>query len=189
MQKGMTLTQVFVEKGVSGSKALLERPEGAKLAAKLQAGDVLITPKLDRMFRSALDALNMPARFRDAKVSLHMIDLGGDVMGNGIAKLVFTILSAVAEAERDRIRERIRDVKSDQKKRHRYLGGKIPFGWQLATGGELATNQSQQDAIRCMIALRNGGKSLRSIASIMRKAGFQLSHEGVKKIILAHQGC
>jgi hypothetical protein len=36
-----------------------------------------------------------------------MIDLGGDVTGNGIAKLVFTILSAVAEAERDRIRERI----------------------------------------------------------------------------------
>jgi putative DNA-invertase from lambdoid prophage Rac len=31
------------------------------------------------------------------------IDLGGDVTGNGISKLVFTILSAVAEAERDRI--------------------------------------------------------------------------------------
>jgi putative DNA-invertase from lambdoid prophage Rac len=34
-----------------------------------------------------------------------MIDLGSDVTGNGISKLVFTILSAVAEAERDRIRE------------------------------------------------------------------------------------
>jgi DNA invertase Pin-like site-specific DNA recombinase len=42
-----------------------------------------------------------------------MIDLGGDVTGNGVSKLVFTILSAVAEAERDRIRERIRDVKAE----------------------------------------------------------------------------
>jgi len=33
------------------------------------------------------------------------------------------LLSAVAEAERDRIRERIRDVKADQRKRRRYLGG------------------------------------------------------------------
>ena len=39
------------------------------------------------------------------------IDLGGDVTGNGISKLVFTILSAVAENERDRIRERVRDAK------------------------------------------------------------------------------
>ena len=46
-------------------------------------------------------------------VSLHMIDLGGDVTGDGISKLVFTILSAVAEAERDRIRERIWDIKDD----------------------------------------------------------------------------
>jgi hypothetical protein len=36
----------------------------------------------------------------------------GNVTGDGISKLVFTILSAVAEAERDRIRERIRDVKA-----------------------------------------------------------------------------
>src|SRR5215207_3306661 len=31
-----------------------------------------------------------------------MLDLGGDVTGNGISKRVFTILSAVAENERDR---------------------------------------------------------------------------------------
>jgi hypothetical protein len=53
-----------------------------------------------------------------------MIDLGGDVTGNGISKLVFTILSAVAEAKRDRIR----DVKADQRNRRRYLGGIVPFG-------------------------------------------------------------
>jgi hypothetical protein len=40
------------------------------------------------------------------KIALHMIDLDGDVTGNGISKLVFTILSALTENERDRIRER-----------------------------------------------------------------------------------
>jgi DNA invertase Pin-like site-specific DNA recombinase len=39
------------------------------------------------------------------------------VTGSGIAKLVFTILSAVAESERDRIKERISAVKADERRR------------------------------------------------------------------------
>ena len=50
--------------------------------------------------------------------------LGGEVAGNGISKLVFAIISAVAEAERDRIVQRSLDVKSDQRRRGRHLGGK-----------------------------------------------------------------
>ena len=63
---GLTTDKVFVERGVSGSKPLADRPEGGKLLAQLKPGDVVITPKLDRMFRSALDALavlgNLKAR-------------------------------------------------------------------------------------------------------------------------------
>ena len=82
----------------------------------------MITPKLDRMFRSALDALDVLAKLKAAGISLHMIDLGGDITGNGVSKLVFTILSAVAEAERDRTRERITEVKRDQRQRGRLPG-------------------------------------------------------------------
>jgi putative DNA-invertase from lambdoid prophage Rac len=53
--QGLTIDRMFVERGVSGSKPLGERP------ALLQPGDVVITPKLDRMFRSALDALDVSA--------------------------------------------------------------------------------------------------------------------------------
>src|ERR1700733_5619517 len=134
---GLTIDKVFVERGVSGSKPLGDRPQGAALLAVLKAGDVVITPKLDRMFRSALDALDVLGRLKQAGVSLHMIDLGGDTTGNGVSKLVFTILSAVAEAERDRTRERITEVKRDQRQRGRYLGGTPPFGWRVGEAGEL----------------------------------------------------
>jgi len=43
--------------------------------------------------------------------------LGGDIAGNGLSKLFLTIAAAFAEAERDRIRERISQVKADQKAR------------------------------------------------------------------------
>ena len=103
---GLAIVKVFVERGVSGSRPLGDRPQGAALLAALKPGDIVITPKLDRMFRSALDALDVLGKLQKASVSLHMIDLGGDTTGNGVSKLVFTILSAVAEAERDRTRER-----------------------------------------------------------------------------------
>ena len=73
------------------------------------------------MFRSALDALTMVKAFKEKGVSLHLIDLGGDIAGNGISKLFFTIISAVAEAERDRIVQRILDVKRDQKRQGKHL--------------------------------------------------------------------
>src|SRR5215469_8428917 len=110
-----------------------------------------------RMFRSAVDALNVLQELKDRGVSLHMIDLGGDVTSNGISKLVFTILSAVAEAERDRIRERVAEVKRDQRAGGRYLGGTPPFGWHVGYGGELIERPEQQAALRRIRALRAQG--------------------------------
>jgi DNA invertase Pin-like site-specific DNA recombinase len=183
MMNELTLDKIFVERRVSGSKPLSDRPEGACLLSKLKTGDVVITAKLDRMFRSALNALDVLAQLKERRVSLHMIDLGGDVTGNGISKLVFTILSAVAEAERDRIRERIRDVKADQRTRGRYLGGIVPFGWRIGEGGNLIDVPDQQRAIQRIIELRRSGLSLRSISTAIRKEGVRLSHEGVKNVL------
>jgi DNA invertase Pin-like site-specific DNA recombinase len=53
-------------------------------------------------------------------IGLHVIDVGGDI-ANGLSKLFYTIAGAFAEAERDRIGERVLDTKADQKKRGRFL--------------------------------------------------------------------
>jgi DNA invertase Pin-like site-specific DNA recombinase len=185
MMNGLMLDSIFVERGVSGSKPLGERPEGARLLAVLRDDDVVITPKLDRMFRSALNALDVLGQLKERDVALHIIDLGGDVTGNGISKLVFTILSAVAEAERDRIRERIRDVKTDQRKRQRYLGGIVPFGWQVGEDGALIEVVEHQRAIQRIIELRRQRLSLRAISACIAAEGVQLSHEGVKNVLVA----
>jgi putative DNA-invertase from lambdoid prophage Rac len=106
LMKGWEVAEFFIEAGVSCSVALAERPKGLRLLQSLRTGDVIVTAKLDRAFRSAADALE---QLKEDKIALHMLDLGGDVCGNGISKMVFTILAAVTEGERDRIRECIRD--------------------------------------------------------------------------------
>ncbi len=183
MMRGLVLDHVYVERGVSGSVPLSERPEGAKLMVALKRGDVILTPKLDRCFRSALDALDVLDRLKGQGVSLHMLDLGGDVTGNGISKLVFTILSAVAEAERDRIRERISDVKRDQRIRGRFLGGTVPFGWQVNASGQLVAVPVQQEAISVMRTMRADGASLRTIAEAMRARGHAVTHMAVRRVL------
>jgi len=67
------------------------------LLALVKAGDVVVTPRMDRIFRSSADSLVPLEELKKRRVSLHMIDLGGDVLGNDIGKLVFTILAAVAD--------------------------------------------------------------------------------------------
>jgi DNA invertase Pin-like site-specific DNA recombinase len=179
MQQGMSIERTFVERGVSGSKPLNDRPQGKALLDVLHPGDVVITAKLDRMFRSALDALDVLGQLKDCGIALHMIDLGGDTTGNGISKLVFTILSAVAEAERDRIRERVTDVKRDQRQRGRFLGGTVPYGYAVGNEGELVPVPEQQQAIKRMIKLREQGLSLRAIQAKLAERGITLNHNTI----------
>ena len=184
---GLTLDEIVVEEGVSGSVPLNDRPAGGALLAKLKAGDIVIAAKLDRCFRSALDALNVVEQLKTRGVKLHLLDLGGDIAGNGLSKLFLTIAAAFAEAERDRIRERITTVKQDQKARGRYLGGKVPFGYRVGENGALIEHEAEQEAIRAMRAMRAQGVALRPIAAAMAERGFRISHEAVKQVVAAHE--
>lgn len=183
MMKGLELDSVFIEKAISGGKPIAKRPEGKLLLAAVEGGDTVICSKLDRMFRSAKDALVVSEELQKKNVSLHLIDLGGDVTGNGVSKMFFTIVASFAEFERDRIAERISDVKSNEKEKGRFLGGSKPFGFNVAESGKLISDDAEQNIISDVILLRGRGKSLRSIAKTVSNDYIQVSHMTVKRII------
>ena len=183
MQQGWDLDHVYVERGVSGGKALADRPEGAKLLKGLRRGDAVVAPKLDRVFRSALDALQVCADLKRQEVSLCLLDLGGDVTGNGVAGLFMKIAAAF---ERDRIAERQRDVKADMRARGRYLGGYVPFGHRVKDGA-LVEVAKEQAAIRTMVAMRAKKLSLRVIANEIRvRHHLSISHVAVRRVLADH---
>lgn len=164
MMQGWEVAETFVEAGVSGSVPLADRPQGARLLAAIRRGDMIVTAKLDRMFRSAADALGTLEVLKAEGVGLSMLDLGGDVTGNGISKLVFTILSAVAENERERIRERIREVKRHLASQGVYGGGKRPFGSDIVDG-RLVPNLAEQETLATMRTMRAAGDSYGAIGT------------------------
>ena len=183
LMRGVHLARVFVEEGVSGSTPIDERPQGAELMALVEKGDVVVAAKLDRMFRSALDALQTIEALKEKGVGLHLIDLGGDVLSNGMSKLFLTIAAAFAEAERDRIRERISQVKADQRARGRYLGGRPPFGWRKTQDGQVEPVEAEQSAIEMIRAMNKKGAALRVIRDAVRARGLSISHMGIANVI------
>jgi putative DNA-invertase from lambdoid prophage Rac len=98
----------------------------------------------------------------------------------------FTVQNAggVEVGERDRIRERVGQVKADQRARGRYLGGIVPFGFRVE-GGELVRHEGEQRAIGEMVALRAEGRPLRAIRDAVRAKGVRISHTGVANVLRA----
>jgi putative DNA-invertase from lambdoid prophage Rac len=167
------------ERGVSGSLEFEKRPEGSKLFEKLGSGDVLIFSKLDRAFRNTRNALNTLHELKQRGVSVHFIDLGGDVTNDGIGSVIFTILSAFASFERERIATRIREVKQVQKGEGKFLGGFTRFGFTVKED-KLIPNPEQQAIIKEMKGMRRRGMSLRRISKWLdRTYGVSMSHSTV----------
>jgi putative DNA-invertase from lambdoid prophage Rac len=182
LMHGFTVDRIVIDEGISGSVPITQRPAAGALFKKLRSGDSIIAAKLDRLFRSALDALQTVEELKTRGVHLHLLDLGGDIAGNGLSKLFLTIAAAFAEAERDRIRERVTQTKRDQKARNCYLGGIVPFGYRLQDS-KLVPNVEELVVIADVLRWRKEGLSLRSIAWKVGESGFRLSHMGVAKIL------
>lgn len=71
---------------------------------------------------------------KERGVSVHCLDIGGEVTGSGIGGIFFTILSAFAEFERSRIASRISEVKQMRKAQGCYVGGRRGFGLDVVDG-------------------------------------------------------
>jgi DNA invertase Pin-like site-specific DNA recombinase len=102
--KAAGATTIYREK-VSGVRA--DRPQLAKLMASLKAGDIVIVTKIDRLGRSTRELLELIERIGKAGASFRSLgDPLFDTTG-AQGRLLATMLAAIAEFERELIRERI----------------------------------------------------------------------------------
>lgn len=81
---------------------------------KMEEGDVLLVKKLDRLGRDSADMIQLIKEFDAQGVAVRFIDDGISTDGE-MGKMVVTILSAVAQAERQRILERTNEGRQEAK--------------------------------------------------------------------------
>jgi DNA invertase Pin-like site-specific DNA recombinase len=117
--KAAGATQIYREK-VSGVRA--DRPQLAKLMGSLRPRDIVLVTKLDRLGRSTRELLDLIERIGKAGASFR--SLGDPLWDTSSAqgRLLSTLLAAIAEFERELIRERTGEG------RQRAMAAGVKFG-------------------------------------------------------------
>lgn len=165
------LENVFVEAGVSGSRAD-NRPELQKALQASSKGGALIVYSLSRLARSTVDTLSIANMLQKKGVDLVSLSERIDTT-TAAGKMVFRMLAVLSEFERDQISERT-TVAMQYKKSIGERVGSIPYGFQLANNGiNLEKNQIEQEIIAEIRQLRIKGLSFRTIGDKLTKKGFK----------------
>jgi putative DNA-invertase from lambdoid prophage Rac len=95
-----------ISETVSGSVAAQSRPGFRRLMDRLEAGDVLVVTKLDRLGRNAIDVRATVDALAKIGVRVHCLALGGADLTSPAGKMTMQVIAAVAEFERDLLIER-----------------------------------------------------------------------------------
>ena len=160
----------YVDPGVSGSLPLGERPSGKEMLESAKPGDCVVACKLDRLFRSAIDALRTAEELRERGVDLILVDMGTEpVTGNGAAKLFFGMLSIFAEFERERITERTISGRQAKRLTGGHLGGSPPFGYTTCGEGRQSKLVPVEAELKIVATIKNLWRT-DTPASVERKA-------------------
>lgn len=112
----------IVTETVSGSTAIAKRPGFSKLLDRLEAGDVLIVTKLDRLGRDAIDVSTTVKKLEEMGVRVHCLALGGVDLTSSAGTMTMNVLNAVAQFERDLLIERTQSGLSRAKAEGKTLG-------------------------------------------------------------------
>ncbi|MBS4026034.1 MAG: recombinase family protein [Clostridia bacterium] len=161
---------LFIDDGYSAKS--IERPALTKLLSAIRAEQVskVMVTKLDRMSRRLLDLLTMIDLFQKSDVSFVSISESFDT-NTPSGRLTLQVLGAVAEFERERIRERVIDNMMHAAKGGKWLT-QSPYGYRLEEK-QLVVFETEAEIVKRIFAMfLHKGLGYYSIAK-------QFNHEGI----------
>ena len=102
----------------------MDRPEFIKLENELKSGDTLIIAKLDRFTRSTEKGIAKIKELAEKGVKVNILNMGIVDLKSSMGKMMFTVLSAFAEYEKDCIVERMKEGKAIARQDPNYREGR-----------------------------------------------------------------
>ena len=139
----------YEDAGKSG-KSIEGRTDFNRMMEDIKTGkdDVsfVLVFKLSRFGRNAADVLSTLQTMQDFGVNLVCVEDGID-SSKDAGKLMISVLSAVAEIERDNIRIQTMEGRIQKAREGRWNGGFAPYGYSLIDG-RLEVNEEEAVAIR-----------------------------------------
>ena len=186
LQKGWYLFERFQDHKIAWETKFKNRENGTRLLNLVSDGDIIVCSHLERVVSSSVEARELADFFRERKVQLHVVELGGDITSETFM-LEFGIAAALfSKLDQRRSAERIKSVKLKQRSKGRYLGGSRPFGYMIHENGKLIENPIEQRLIKRILDLKKLGKSLRAISDEVSTPLAPVSFKTVQRLLQRH---
>ena len=139
----------YEDAGKSG-KSIEDRASFCRMMDDIKSGkdgvSYVLVFKLSRFGRNAADVLSTLQVMQDFGVNLICVEDGID-SSKDAGKLMISVLSAVAEIERENIRVQTMEGRIQKAREGRWNGGFAPYGYRLVDG-VLQINEDEAPAIR-----------------------------------------
>lgn len=165
----------YEDAGKSG-KSIEGRASFCKMMDDIKSGKdgvaYVLVFKLSRFGRNTADVLSTLQVMQDFGVNLICVEDGID-SSKDAGKLMISVLSAVAEIERENIRVQTMEGRIQKAREGRWNGGFAPYGYRLVDG-VLQINEDESPAIRTIFEQYvNTDTGANSLSKYLETHGFQ----------------
>lgn len=166
-----TIRERYDDGGFSGGT--LDRPGLKRLLADIEDGliDVVVVYKIDRLSRSLMDFSKLVEVFDRNAVTFVSVTQSFNTP-TSMGRLTLNILLSFAQFEREVIGERIRDKVAASRKRGIWMGGYVPFGYDVQDR-KLVVNAAEAAAVRRIFERFVELGSATTLARELRAQGFR----------------
>lgn len=131
---GFDWADFYVDPAVSGSVPFNNRPAAGDLAKRMQKGDRIVIAKWDRAFRSMRDMCTTVEGWVAHGVRASVLDMPVDISTDE-GMLIAQMFTAIAEFERKRMRQRIREALATRKAQGRPVNRFAGHGFKWVRNG------------------------------------------------------
>ena len=171
----MSIVGEYSDEGKSG-KSVEGRPQFKQMLSDIENGkdnvDYVLVFKLSRFGRNAADVLSSLQKMQDYGVNLICVEDGID-SSKDAGKLMISVLSAVAEIERENILVQTMEGRRQKAREGRWNGGFAPYGYQLVNG-ELIIAEDEAEIIRIIYdKFVNTTMGMAAIAAFLNNSGYK----------------
>jgi site-specific DNA recombinase len=174
-EKGWTVVEEYTEPGVSGT--IPNRPELQRVLADCQAGklDVLLTHKLDRLFRNLKQLLLVVDQLDTLGVS-YVSTVENIDRSTPHGKLLFSQLGSVAQFFSDNLRTEIQKGKKEKVRQGLTNSRTAPYGYRRADNGlDVPDPEAVKGVLLAFEAYTTGEYSDAGIAELLNASGYKPS--------------
>ena len=175
---------IYEDEGKSGFYA--DRPQYKKMLADIEQNKIkaVVCYKIDRISRHTVDLLNLVQQMDQRGITFTSVSDRDLDTSSRTGKIMISLLSAIAEFERDIIAERITDNMYELAKEGRWLGGECPLGYRSQKEKQLIGDRKknifhlepvaeEQIAVRRLFELFLQTSTLTGTASSMNNEGYK----------------